>query len=64
MFVYGLALEAHGREHVMRRVGVQPSGDAFNSRRFTWSRSYVLMSARTSSTVRFANATNPGFVSL
>jgi glutaminase len=30
-FVYGLALEAHGREAVHARVGVEPSGDAFNS---------------------------------
>jgi glutaminase len=31
MFVYGLALEAHGRDHVLERVGVEPSGDAFHS---------------------------------
>ncbi len=31
MFVYGLALEACGRERVLARVGVEPSGDAFNS---------------------------------
>jgi glutaminase len=31
VFVYGLALEDHGREHVLRRVGVERSGDAFNS---------------------------------
>jgi glutaminase len=31
VFVYGLALEDRGREHVLRRVGVEPSGDAFNS---------------------------------
>jgi glutaminase len=31
MFVYGLALEASGRERVLARVGVEPSGDAFNS---------------------------------
>lgn len=30
-FVYGLALEDHGREYVLTRVGVEPSGDAFNS---------------------------------
>ena len=30
-FVYGLALEACGRERVLARVGVEPSGDAFNS---------------------------------
>lgn len=28
---YGLALEDHGREHVLRHVGVEPSGEAFNS---------------------------------
>ncbi len=31
VFVYGLALEAHGRDRVLERVGVEPSGDAFNS---------------------------------
>jgi glutaminase len=31
MFVYGLALETCGRERVLARVGVEPSGDAFNS---------------------------------
>lgn len=30
-FVYGLALEDHGREQVLSRVGVEPTGDAFNS---------------------------------
>jgi glutaminase len=30
-FVYGLALEVCGRERVLARVGVEPSGDAFNS---------------------------------
>ena len=30
-FVYGLALEDWGREHVLSRVGVEPTGDAFNS---------------------------------
>src|ERR671916_1381237 len=30
-FVYGMALEAHGRDDVLKRVGVEPSGDAFNS---------------------------------
>lgn len=30
-FVYGLALEDHGREAVLERVGVEPTGDAFNS---------------------------------
>jgi len=31
VFVYGLALEARGRDHVLERVGVEPSGDAFHS---------------------------------
>jgi len=30
-FVYGLALDDHGVDHVLSRVGVEPSGDAFNS---------------------------------
>jgi glutaminase len=30
-FVYGLALEDHGREAVLSKVGVEPTGDAFNS---------------------------------
>ena len=30
-FVYGMALEDRGPEDVMRHVGVEPSGDAFNS---------------------------------
>lgn len=30
-FVYGMALEDRGRAEVMRRVGVEPTGDAFNS---------------------------------
>ncbi len=30
-FVYGIALEDYGLEEVMSRVGVEPSGDAFNS---------------------------------
>lgn len=34
VFAYGLALADHGREHVLERVGVEPSGDAFNSLRF------------------------------
>lgn len=29
--VYGLALEDHGRDYVLTRVGVEPSGDAFNA---------------------------------
>src|SRR5215207_7273055 len=30
-FVYGLALEDHGRSHVVNKVGMEPTGDAFNS---------------------------------
>jgi len=30
-FVYGLALEDHGRTEVLSKVGVEPTGDAFNS---------------------------------
>lgn len=30
-FVFGLALEDHGREAVLQRVGVEPTGEAFNS---------------------------------
>ena len=30
-FVYGLALEDHGRAGVLARVGLEPTGDAFNS---------------------------------
>jgi glutaminase len=30
-FLYGLALEEQGRDEVLRRVGVEPTGDAFNS---------------------------------
>jgi len=30
-FVYGMALQDRGREAVMQRVGVEPTGDAFNS---------------------------------
>src|SRR6266700_176197 len=30
-FVYGLALEHHGRAEVLKKVGVEPTGDAFNS---------------------------------
>jgi len=30
-FVYGLALEDVGREAVLKRIGVEPSGEAFNS---------------------------------
>lgn len=31
VFAYGLALADHGRDHVLGHVGVEPSGDAFNS---------------------------------
>jgi len=30
-FVYGLALEDNGMEHVVSKVGVEPTGEAFNS---------------------------------
>ncbi len=30
-FVFGQALDDHGRDHVLRKVGVEPSGEAFNS---------------------------------
>lgn len=30
-FVYGLALEEHGRDAVLAKVGVEPTGDAFNA---------------------------------
>lgn len=30
-FTYGMALEAYGQDKVARHVGVEPSGDAFNS---------------------------------
>ena len=30
-FVYGLALEDNGRKTTLERVGVEPTGDAFNS---------------------------------
>jgi glutaminase len=30
-FVYGLALEDHGRQQVVAKVGLEPTGDAFNS---------------------------------
>ncbi|MFM8410457.1 MAG: glutaminase A [Alphaproteobacteria bacterium] len=30
-FVWGMALEDHEREEVLRRVGVEPTGEAFNS---------------------------------
>jgi glutaminase len=31
VFTYGLALEDNGREETLRRVGLEPSGDPFNS---------------------------------
>lgn len=31
VFVYGMALEEHGRDDVLSKVGVEPTGDAFNS---------------------------------
>ncbi len=31
VFVYGMALEDHGRERVLSKVGVEPTGDPFNS---------------------------------
>lgn len=31
VFVYGLALEDHGRDRVLSKVGVEPTGDAFNA---------------------------------
>ena len=34
VFTYGLALEDHGRDRVLERVGVKPSGDAFNALEF------------------------------
>ena len=34
VFAYALALEDHGREEVLKHVGVEPSGDAFNSIEF------------------------------
>ncbi|HEU0038418.1 MAG TPA: glutaminase [Verrucomicrobiae bacterium] len=30
-FVYGLALEDHGRQHVLSKISTEPTGDAFNS---------------------------------
>jgi glutaminase len=30
-FIYGMALQDRGREEVLRRVGVEPTGDTFNS---------------------------------
>jgi len=34
VFIYALALQDHGRDHVLEHVGVEPSGDAFNSIEF------------------------------
>ena len=31
LLVYGLALEIHGRDRVLERVGVAPTGDSFNA---------------------------------
>lgn len=31
VFIYGMALEEHGRDYVLTRVGVEPTGDAFNA---------------------------------
>lgn len=31
VFAYALALDDHGRDHVMTRIGVEPSGDKFSS---------------------------------
>lgn len=31
VFVYGMALEEHGRNRVLSKVGVEPTGDAFNA---------------------------------
>jgi glutaminase len=31
VFAYSLALADHGRDHILEHVGVEPSGDAFNS---------------------------------
>jgi glutaminase len=30
-FIFGMALEDHGREGVLKKVGVEPTGEAFNS---------------------------------
>src|SRR3954465_3792923 len=30
-FVYGLAIEDHGLEHVLSKVGVEPTGEALNA---------------------------------
>src|SRR5882724_6078848 len=30
-FVYGLALEDHGLDYVLKKVGVEPTGEAFNA---------------------------------
>jgi glutaminase len=30
-FLFGVALESHGRDEVLKKIGVEPSGEAFNS---------------------------------
>jgi glutaminase len=30
-FMYGLALQDHGRAHILTKIGVEPTGDAFNA---------------------------------
>lgn len=30
-FIYGMALDEHGREQILSKVGVEPTGEAFNS---------------------------------
>jgi len=30
-FIFGMALQQHGRDEVLKRIGVEPSGDPFNS---------------------------------
>jgi glutaminase len=31
VFAYGMALEDYGREKLLKKVGVEPTGDPFNS---------------------------------
>jgi glutaminase len=31
VFVYGMVLEDYGRENLIKKVGVEPTGDPFNS---------------------------------
>ncbi|MES1158382.1 MAG: glutaminase A [Terricaulis silvestris] len=33
-FLYAAMLDAHGRDYVLKRVGVEPTGDAFNALKF------------------------------